>query len=113
MSPGAVAVVDSYSVKKKRVRAATVKRINNPAPIDGPEIYETHDSSGNIERQFEDEAGANEAKHRADRKKYKLGKESKAAKEARRLRDGKLLIMDNRMRVTTGGTGGTGGPGNG
>jgi hypothetical protein len=96
-----------------RFHCARVQRINNPAPVDGPEIYETRDDKGNIEEQFDDEAGAEESKRKKDRKRFKLGKESKALKEARDLRDGKTIILDNRQRVTTGGTGGTGGPGNG
>ena len=95
------------------IRAATVRRIVNPAPSDGPELYETRNNKGEILQQFRDKAGADIAKEAGDRARFGLGKEYKALKKANALKYGVNIIEDNRLRPTTGGTGGTGGAGNG
>lgn len=96
------------------IRAVTVKRIVNPAPVDGPEIYETRNRRGEILQQYRDKHGADIAKEADDRKRFGLGKGYQALRTAKGLRDGIIIILDaDKQRRTTAGTGGTGGPGNG
>lgn len=90
-----------------------VSRINSPAPVDGPEVYETRNRMGTILKQYRDQAGAEIAVRKADRTKFRLGPGYKALHQAEALKYGQLVPQDERLRPTTGGSGGTGGPGNG
>lgn len=96
--------------------SVTLKRKNNFAPFsdEGPDIYEVHDRTGKVLHKSRDERGAELVKQYIDRVKWPmLGKRPQAVQWAERFRDGRVPILDNRQRNTTGGTGGTGGPGNG
>jgi hypothetical protein len=99
-------------LKKRRKIRAQVVRVNNPAPTDGPELYELHDEKGNVLGRFRDRRGAELAQEARDRKRQGLRK-PRGVRSSDRVRDGKVVPHDDRLRRTTGGTGGTGGMGNG
>lgn len=94
--------------KGKRV---TVDRINNPATFGGPELYETRNNKGAIDREFRDYAGAEIRKRELDRARFGLGKGYKALQDAEDIKYGRVTPNDDRLRNTTGGAGGTGGGG--
>lgn len=95
------------------IYASTTHRAVNLNTVDGPEIFEVHDSKGKTLATFRDSAGAEEFARQYQRKSLGLGKEPKIVRVARENKDGERIVLDNRMRKTTGGSGGTGGPGNG
>lgn len=85
--------------------------MNNQKPWQGKgNIYETHDSSGDILEQFRDNTGAENARRDYERKKYGL-KDYPALSQVLKRRDGKIIPMDSGLRNTTGGSGGAAGPG--
>ena len=95
---------------QKRV---SVRRINNPAAFGGPEVYETRDPEGKLDKEFRDREGAEIRKRKLDRRKFRLGKGSKSLRKSEDLKYGRKHSDDDSLRNTTGGTGGAGGPGAG
>ena len=110
--------LDRRSGKARRWEAkatdtTSVKRINNPAPSDGPEIYETRSRRGQVLGQFRDKVGAENARESAARKDYKFSNPP-VLQWAKNLRDGNIQVMDERQRRTgAAGSGGAVGPANG
>lgn len=87
-----------------------VRRINNPAPVDGPECYEVRDEEGNVLEQSRDRAGAEQYREKVIRERLGLGKRPPSIRRAQDLLNGDITIDDDRLRYTTGGAGGGSGP---
>lgn len=84
--------------------AATVQRMNNLGPTEGPHQYAVHNHKGEEISRSRDQRGAEIVKESLDRKKFGLGKLPPQLRKAMMLKDGEILRIGENLRQTTGGS---------